>query len=129
MSDYRIGLVVEGITDRIVIESALNKIFADHTYTLIQLQPELSDGLNKGGFGSTGSGWGGVYQWCRQMVNMDIALQDNLFLQQFDIHSFRCRCGREKLSTSQYSQSSQICHAYNRVLQQVIRYKRLNRLS
>jgi hypothetical protein len=85
MSDYRIGIVVEGTTDRIVIESALNKIFAEHTYTLIQLQPELSDGLNKGGFGSTGSGWGGVYQWCRQIVNMDIALADNLFLQKFDI--------------------------------------------
>jgi len=55
------------------------------TYTLTQLQPELSDGLNNGGFGSTGSGWGGVYQWCRQMVNMDLALADNRFLQKFDI--------------------------------------------
>jgi len=44
MSDYRIGIVVEGTTDRLVIESALNKIFAEHTYTLTQLQPELSDG-------------------------------------------------------------------------------------
>ena len=34
MSDYRIGIVVEGPTDHIVIESALNKIFADYTYTL-----------------------------------------------------------------------------------------------
>jgi hypothetical protein len=42
MSDYRIGIVVEGTTDRVVIESALNKIFADRTYTLIQLQPELN---------------------------------------------------------------------------------------
>jgi hypothetical protein len=85
MSDYRIGIVVEGRTDRIVIESALNHIFANQTYTLIQLQPELSDGLSNGGFGSTGSGWGGVYQWCQQIVNMDIALAENRFLQQFDI--------------------------------------------
>ncbi len=84
MSDYRIGIVVEGTTDRIIIESALNKILADHTYILTQLQPELSDGLKNGGFGYTGSGWGGVYQWCRQIVNMDIALADNLFLQKFD---------------------------------------------
>jgi len=85
MSDYRIGIVVEGTTDRIVIESALNKIFADRTYTLIQLQPELSDGLSRGGFGATGSGWGGVYQWCLQIVNMDLALADNRLLQKFDI--------------------------------------------
>ncbi|MEK8020259.1 MAG: hypothetical protein VSS75_025585 [Candidatus Parabeggiatoa sp.] len=85
MSDYRIGIVVEGTTDRIVIESALNKIFAEHTYTLTQLQPELSDGFHHGGFGLRGSGWGGVYQWCRQMVNMNIALADNLFLQKFDM--------------------------------------------
>ncbi|KHD10962.1 hypothetical protein PN36_32430 [Candidatus Thiomargarita nelsonii] len=85
MSDYRIGIVVEGTTDRIVIESALNKILREHTYTLIQLQPEVSDGLSRGGFGPTGSGWGGVYQWCRQIVNMDMALADNLFLQKFDI--------------------------------------------
>ncbi len=85
MSDYRIGIVVEGITDRIVIESALNHIFANCTYTLIQLQPELSDGFDNGGFGSTGSGWGGVYRWCQQIVNMDMALVDNPSLQKFDI--------------------------------------------
>jgi galactokinase len=61
MSDYRIGLVVEGTTDRIIIESALNKILANHTYILTQLQPESRDGLNNGSFGYTGGGWGGVY--------------------------------------------------------------------
>jgi hypothetical protein len=84
MSDYRIGIVVEGTTDRIIIESALNKILANNTYILTQLQPESRDGLNNGGFGYTGSGWGGVYQWCRQIVSMDIPLEENIFLQKFD---------------------------------------------
>ncbi|KPA17828.1 hypothetical protein MHK_001953 [Candidatus Magnetomorum sp. HK-1] len=42
MSDFKIGIVVEGTTDRIIIESALNYIFKDHAYTMIQLQPEQS---------------------------------------------------------------------------------------
>lgn len=70
MSDYTIGLVVEGTTDRIVIEAALQHVLAEQTYTLTQLQPEISDGFTRGGFGSTGSGWSGVYYWCRQLVKM-----------------------------------------------------------
>jgi len=45
MSDYRIGIVVEGTTDRIIIESALNKILADHTYILTQLQPFMGKAI------------------------------------------------------------------------------------
>ncbi|MBF0452746.1 MAG: hypothetical protein HQK75_18730 [Candidatus Magnetomorum sp.] len=83
MSDYKIGIVVEGPTDRIIIESALNHIFQDQSYTMIQLQPEQS--FNHGGFGATGSGWGGVYRWCRQVVDMGFDISENPSLKRFDI--------------------------------------------
>ena len=83
MSDFKIGIVVEGSTDRIIIESALNHIFQDQCYTMIQLQTEQS--FNHGGFGETGSGWGGVYRWCRQVVDMGFDISDNPSLKQFDI--------------------------------------------
>ncbi len=56
MSDYTIGIVVEGTTDRIVIEAALEKILAGKTCTITQLQPESSDGLGSGVFGPAGTG-------------------------------------------------------------------------
>ena len=83
MSDYRIGIVVEGTTDRIIIEAALNSIFQDRSYTTIQLQPEQS--FNHGGFGPIGSGWGGVYRWCRQVVKMGFDISENPSLKRFDI--------------------------------------------
>jgi len=83
MSDYKIGLVVEGTTDSIIIEAALNSIFQDQTYTMVQLQPEQS--FNYGGFGCTGSGWGGVYRWCRQVVEMNFSFSENPSLKKFDL--------------------------------------------
>jgi len=83
MSDYKIGIIVEGTTDRIIIESALNHIFQDQCYTMIQLQPERS--FQHGGFGFTGTGWGGVYRWCRQVVEMGLEMSENPSLQKFDI--------------------------------------------
>ncbi len=84
MSDYTIGIVVEGTTDRIVIDAALQSILGGQTYTITQLQPESSDGFAQGGFGSTGCGWGGVYQWCRQLVSMGGELAKHPSLQRFD---------------------------------------------
>ncbi|ETR72677.1 MAG: hypothetical protein OMM_07385 [Candidatus Magnetoglobus multicellularis str. Araruama] len=83
MSDYKIGIVVEGTTDRIIIESALNHIFQDQYYTMIQLQPERN--FQHGGFDSTGAGWGGVYRWCRQVVDMGFKISENPSLKKFDI--------------------------------------------
>lgn len=85
MSDYAIGVVVEGTTDLIVIQAALGSILAGQTYTITQLQPESSDGLEDGGFGSTGSGWGGVYRWCRHILSMGEDLTNHPSLQRFDI--------------------------------------------
>jgi hypothetical protein len=62
MSDpLRIALVAEGPTDRIVIQAALQAMLGERTFVLQQLQPEGSIA-----FGPLGSGWGGVYRWCKQ---------------------------------------------------------------
>jgi len=84
MSDFKIGVVVEGTTDRIIIESVLNHILQDYTFKMIQLQPEQRFN-DDGGFGTTGSGWGGIYRWCRQVVDMGFDILDNPSLKQFDI--------------------------------------------
>ena len=69
MSDPRIGLVAEGKTDEIVIYEALRSILHPTPFVLKRIQPE--DRGNLGGYGEAGSGWGGVFQWCRQYVSQD----------------------------------------------------------
>ena len=59
----RVGLVAEGPTDAIVIEAALGSILGGRPFVLTQLQPESSVG-----FGQAGTGWSGVYRWCKQVV-------------------------------------------------------------
>lgn len=62
MSSLRIGLVSEGPTDFIVIEAALRSILGeDRPFVLNALQPEGSTA-----FGTLGTGWVGVYRWCKQ---------------------------------------------------------------
>lgn len=61
MSDpVRIALVAEGPTDRIVIEAAIRSMLGERPFVLRQLQPEESVA-----FGPLGTGWGGVYRWCK----------------------------------------------------------------
>lgn len=53
-----IGTVVEGPSDRLVLQAILNKLCpGEHRY--IPLQPPTT-------FGETGTGWKGVRLWCRQ---------------------------------------------------------------
>lgn len=59
----RVGLVCEGTTDRIVISAAVASLLGTRDFVLIQLQPEDS------AFGRTGTGWAGVYHWCRQVAD------------------------------------------------------------
>lgn len=63
MSSLKIAVVAEGPTDIVIIESALNAIFAGRSFVTIQLQPSGSVA-----FGDFGGGWGGVYRWCKQAV-------------------------------------------------------------
>jgi hypothetical protein len=64
MSDLRVGLVCEGPTDRIVITAAITSLLGERNFVLNQLQPEESIA-----FGETGTGWVGVYNWCRQAAD------------------------------------------------------------
>ncbi len=62
MSSLRVGLVAEGPTDGIVIEAALRSILGpDRPFVLNLIQPEGSVA-----FGALGTGWVGVYRWCKQ---------------------------------------------------------------
>ena len=60
-SPFRVAVVAEGPTDKIVIEAAISNIFGGQPFILRQLQPEESLA-----FSPIGTGWGGVYRWCRQ---------------------------------------------------------------
>lgn len=62
MSDpFRVAVVAEGPTDKIVIGAVISRVFGDRPFILRQLQPEESQS-----FDSMGTGWGGVYRWCHQ---------------------------------------------------------------
>ncbi len=66
MSDpLRIGLVAEGITDKIVIQAAIENLLGERRFILRLLQPEESLPLELSAPTlSQGKGWGGVYLWC-----------------------------------------------------------------
>jgi hypothetical protein len=77
----KIALVCEGTTDRIVIEAAISSLVGLSEFVLTQLQPEGS--LT---FGPTGTGWGGVYHWCRLAVEQGGgSVRQNSSLDRFDI--------------------------------------------
>ena len=60
----RVAAVVEGLTDKIVLQAILRAVLpADTDFGLDMLQPEGSVT-----FGTMGGGWGGVYRWSRQRV-------------------------------------------------------------
>lgn len=56
----RIALVAEGPTDGVVIKAAVRSILGSENFVLTQLQPEESVA-----FGRVGTGWVGVYRWCK----------------------------------------------------------------
>lgn len=70
MSDLQIAVISEGPTDLILIE-ALLKHLLKRPFLLDLLQPQGSVS-----FGNRGTGWPGIYQWCRQLLTAgeDLAL-------------------------------------------------------
>jgi hypothetical protein len=68
MSDpLRIALVAEGVTDKVVLEAAVQSMLNGQTFILTLLQPEESVAFTGAGHaGPLGGGWKGVYKWCRQ---------------------------------------------------------------
>ncbi len=85
MSDIKIALVAEGPTDKVVIEADLSCIIP-HPFVLTLLQPDSANSIN-GGFSKTGTGWVGVYRWCRQMAAMSEKhlLENNPLLFNYDL--------------------------------------------
>jgi hypothetical protein len=78
MSDVRIGLAVEGPTDAIVLRAGLTA-FLRVPFTVATLQPQTPPG-------QSGTGWGGVFRWCRQAAAVRaLSLADNPLLQNHDI--------------------------------------------
>lgn len=78
MSELRIGLVAEGVTDQIVIEAALNAILPD-PFVLQLLQPEATRP-------KLGGGWCGALKWCLEFRARDLArLEDDPTLEFFDL--------------------------------------------
>ena len=81
MSDLRIGLVCEGPTDTIVINAAVASLLGRRNFVLTQLQP-----LGSVAFGQTGTGWVGVYNWCRQAVDQaGGSVRDNPIFGTYDL--------------------------------------------
>lgn len=60
----RIGLVVEGATDGIVLRAAISSLLPNRELEFTIIQPDFSVAL-----GGTGEGWSGVYRWCRQAAS------------------------------------------------------------
>ncbi len=58
---FRVAVVAEGPTDKIIIEAVISRVFKDRSIILRQLQPEESRA-----FSPIGTGWGGVCRSCRQ---------------------------------------------------------------
>jgi hypothetical protein len=78
MSDIRVALVAEGLTDAVIIEAAL-KALLPRAFVLTLVQPEAHPG-------PTGAGWGGVLRWCYDFSNRGIEkLEDDPTLPDFDL--------------------------------------------
>jgi hypothetical protein len=78
MSELRIGLVAEGITDQIVIEAALRAMLPQ-AFVLTLLQPEPTHA-------NRGNGWCGVFKWCQDLRSRGYAgLADDPTLDLFDL--------------------------------------------
>lgn len=60
----RVGYVVEGKTDYIVLDALVEKFLGDKDYVPTQIQPPISEYTNHQG--PLGGGWKGVLMWCEQ---------------------------------------------------------------
>lgn len=79
MSDLRIALISEGPTDSVIIEAALKAMLAPRTFTLTRLQPEATRP-------QMGSGWCGVFKWCRAFAaRAPASLEEDPTLPNFDL--------------------------------------------
>lgn len=81
-SPLRIGFVVEGPTDRVVLESVVQILLGKRDFEPVQLCPELSENLGAKG----GGGWTSVYFWCKQAVEQAGGkIESNPLFDTFDV--------------------------------------------
>ncbi len=88
MSNYRIALIAEGKTDKLVIEAAIESILGHKRFSVTQLQPD--EGAYEIGRGTIDSahrsdGWNGVYRWCRDTHKMGSGSIEGTGLEDFDL--------------------------------------------
>src|ERR1041385_4049001 len=77
----RVAFVEEGPTDKVVVECALSNILGERSFVLKRLQPEESLP-----FGPLGTGWVGVYRWCRQAIaRSGGALRNDVLYLSYDV--------------------------------------------
>jgi hypothetical protein len=77
----RVALVAEGPTDKVVLEAALSSMLGGRSFIFRQLQPEESLP-----FGPIGTGWVGVYKWCREAARRDDgSLRHDILYKTYDI--------------------------------------------
>lgn len=79
----RIGIVAEGVTDVVVIDSIVSLLAsnAKKDYVLSHIQPEFDAIDNQWSPG----GWGNVYRWCSEKTDLFGSIDLNPFLSNFDI--------------------------------------------
>jgi hypothetical protein len=80
----RVGLVCEGPTDRIFLESAITSMLGARRFILKQLQPEESLP-----FGRVGTGWAGIYRWSEKTsARNDGRLRGDILFLTYDVLVF-----------------------------------------
>ncbi len=60
----RVAFVLEGPTDYFVLCAAVRALLNGRDFELTNIRPELDENLRP----KTEGGWGGVYKWCRQVL-------------------------------------------------------------
>ena len=85
MSEYRIGLITEGVTDQYIIERIVRTLLPSKRFIFIHLSPtetEIKNQKKQDGFG-----WGGVYRVCKQLQDkLEIAKMTNSIFDLIIIH-------------------------------------------
>lgn len=85
LTPLKIGLVVEGPTDYLVLRSVIDALLQPRALQFSYLQPEYSESFTP--LGPSGGGWPGVYRWCRNTseLNGPAGLDDNFLFLNHDI--------------------------------------------
>lgn len=60
----RVAFVMEGSTDYVVLRAAVRALLKGRDFEPTNIWPELDENLRP----KTEGGWGGVYKWCRQVL-------------------------------------------------------------